>query len=292
MRQGTLVRPTTAGTVALLVTLVAGAGPALADPPHTPVRVAATSAHDGSAEKAVTVQCPGSTFVFAAGGGVGGEAAGTGHVALTAVIPAGDLRSATVRAVARGGHTGSWSLLAQVICEASGSPLHRVAASAAGPSHATATCGDGTKAFGAGFRITGDPDHVFVTELAPDEDLTRVRVRAGGDQPPAEVTAYAICRSQAGAMRRVAATAAGGERWPSTATVADTADAHVYGVGGRAGGNSRAFLDAVALRPGAAGGAVRAVLAGAPQQPATAHVAKGDGDEETVVYGILIGSFH
>ncbi|MEV4630327.1 hypothetical protein AB0J90_29105 [Micromonospora sp. NPDC049523] len=290
-----------AAVALVAASLVAGAGPARADAPHSPVLVAAASLHDESPEKEVTVRCPGATSVFSAGGGVGGSAADTGQVVVTAVVPDAGLTTVTVRAVARTGHRGPWSVVGQAICEASGSPLRRAVGSAVGESTATATCGVGTKVWGTGFRVTGNPDHVAVAEVVPDPGLTKVRVGVTGDQPPTEVTAYAICRAQTGTMRRVAAVSPDGAGWPRSVTVADTADARVYGVGGRTGGGPRAYLDALVLRPAGAGAGVRAALAAPIQaastgvrpgpRPADGTATAGTGDE-TVVYGVLAGSFH
>ncbi|WP_326557614.1 hypothetical protein [Micromonospora sp. NBC_01796] len=307
MRAGT-GRTVGHGSVAVALvaaSLVAGTGPARADGPHAPVLVAAASLHDESPEKEVTVRCPGATLVFSAGGGVGGSAGGTGQVVVTAVVPDVGLTTVTVRAVARTGQRGPWSVVGQAICEASGSALRRAVGTAVGEYTATATCGPGTKVWGTGFRVTGDPDHVAVAEVVPDPGLTKVAVGVTSDGPPTEVTAYAICRAQTGTMRRVAAVSPDGAGWPRSVTVADTADARIYGVGGRAGGGPHAYLDALVLRPSGAGGGVRAALA-APIRAAAATgvrpgprpadgtgVATTDGtDDETVVYGILAGSFH
>jgi hypothetical protein len=194
-----------------------------------------------------------------------------------------------VRAVARAGQTGPWSLTAQIICEDSANPLYRVASTTTGQSEATATCEDGTKVFGTGFRVVGNPDQVAVTTVAPDADLGGVRVAVGGDAPPAEVTAYAVCREQTGRMRRVAAVSPAGNEWPRVLTVEDTADGRIYSVGGDAGDQPGAFLDALALRPGIAGGGIRAVLAEPFAQ--TAARADDEGGQSTA-YGILLGSFH
>lgn len=288
------------GSAAALVAaaLVAGSSEAYADEPHAPVLIHATSAHSPAAEKEVTVRCPGATLVYAAGGGVGGAAGGTGRVAVTGVVPNAELTAVTVRAAARAGHAGAWSVVGQAICEASGARMYRAADSTTAPAGAVATCDDGTKVFGTGFSVAGDPDHGYVTDVVPDEGLTQVRVRAAGGAPGA-VTAYAVCREQTGAMRRVAAVGPAGAGWPRDLTVADTAEAHIYGVGGRAGGHPQAFLDAMVLRAGGAGGGVRAVLAGPDQAPQSSSgvarsggAGRADDGEESTAYGVLLGSFH
>jgi hypothetical protein len=287
MHRGSL-RSLAAGATAALIaaTFVAGAAPARADVTHhTPFLLDAVSLVDGSPAKEVVVHCPDRTSLFSAGGRVTGPAAGTGQVVIVQVVPDAQLTQVTVRAVARNGYTGAWSLTGQAICEASSQPMRRVASTTVGQRDATATCGNGTKVFGTGFRIVGDPSLVFVNAIVPDADLTRVRVRAAGSMP-AEVTAYAVCRAPSDRMQRITTVSPAQSEWPRALLVPDSEQEHVYGVGGSAGPG--AFLDGLVLRPDNAGGGIRAVLAG----PVNGRVDGDDSTEDSEAYGVLLGSFH
>ncbi|ROO52480.1 hypothetical protein EDC02_7407 [Micromonospora sp. Llam0] len=244
---------TLTGTTLTGGTLTGGTGSpaAAARPGELPVLAVLTSDHDRSRVKTVTAHCPDpGQSVYGAGARIIG---GAGGVVLTAMAPDQTLSSVTVAAAARTGHDSAWSVSAYAVCDVSSEPPERTAATAVDSATATATCPDRTQVTGTGFRVDADVDLSYVDEVAPDRDLRRVRVHAGGSTPT-RVVAYAICKRPTavdGSLgTRLTATTATDGAWPKTAIVdASGTDQRVYGVGASVRGQGVLFLTALVPDP-------------------------------------------
>ncbi|GIJ77060.1 hypothetical protein [Micromonospora phaseoli] len=261
----------------------------------SPDRVSHTSPFDAQPIKTATATCPIDTVRYAGGAAVNHGRADGGGVALTGIVPDVAGRSVTVTAAARPGYTGQWSLTAYAICESSLEPWR---ITAVGTGTTTASCPEPTRLFGLGFQVTGVPSESHVTEIAMDQNLTQVRVSAGGPgAETAEVTAIALCRPSAGQMRRVQAFN-DEPGWPRTAEGQDTeADLAVYATGATVTGPEDATLDAVVPGPDDGVTWVRGTLleSGKPLVGAagrTTVTADDDQDEAVVARAALIGTFH
>jgi hypothetical protein len=269
--------------------LVGPLGPAFAA--GTPTRFEATSPLNTDATKSVTVACPGTSRVFAAGGKVIG---GGGRVVLRGVVPDGSLTSVTVLAQARVGHTGTWALTAYAVCDTSPvPPVLAPPSTPAGPDM-IASCPVGRRVYGTGFLLQAATDKAFVNGVVPNAALTQVRVsgvRAG--DPSAVLTAYAICHLPVPGLRRVTGPPTSFDgTWPKTATAGDpTSDAAVYGVGGRVQGTDEVLLDALVPDPVDHTTRVQAALAIGPGVgDAARRDAEGDDEGSVTAYTVEIGT--
>lgn len=255
-----------------------------------PVRVTGASAFNTQPVKTAVATCPEDSVRYAGGGMVNYGPGGGGGVALTAVLPDLQGHAIAVTAAAPAGHAGPWSVTAVAICNSSVEPW-RITVQGAGT--ATATCPEQTRVFGLGFRIEGDPAAAHVRELSLDQDLSRVRVRAGGPAGDStEVTAIALCRPPA-QMERGRTTAVGAG-WPVSAIRPDTdPERSAYATGATVTGSAAATLDAV--MPGADGQPTmaRGTLVGGPAGSGARLTADGDDEGGSVTMDVTFsGTFH
>jgi len=272
---------------------------AAARPGGLPDLAVLASSHDHSGVKTVTVHCPDpGQSVYGAGARIIG---GAGGVVLTAMAPDQTLSSVTASAAARTGHDSAWSVSAYAVCDVSSDPPQRTVATAVDGTTATATCPDRTQVTGTGFRVDADVDLSYVDEVAPDRDLRRVRVHAGGSTPT-RVVAYAICKRPTavdGSLgARLTATTATDDAWPKTAIVDGSGtDQRVYGVGASVRGQGVLFLTALVPDPllNLAGGRADRGVGTDPLRH-DGHEDDGhedDGKGELTSYGILLHpTFH
>ncbi|MBF9127904.1 hypothetical protein I0C86_02655 [Plantactinospora sp. S1510] len=317
MRTANIGRRTAAGVVAValgtagLVVVPDGAAQAGG---VAPVRVEEVDDSD-STTKIVVAECTETMgSVFAAGARV---VNGNGGVVLTAMVPNPELTSVTVTATARTGYEGDWSLMAFAICDRSGTPPVRRAATVESASTAEVDCPDDTRLVGTGFRFEGSVDQTYVDEVAFGSGLGGVRVHTGGVAPES-LTAFGVCKEptqmtgQPGA--RVEASSAHDGTWPKTAATDDpNPDQHVYGIGASVVGSGGFFLSALVpslnLRlagaeaveasqlPGAAVATTGAGRAGVADADADGDADAdadddADGDGSVTVSGLLMAAFH
>lgn len=284
-------------TVAVAVVVAAGAlvGPSVpAYGQQELLRREATSAYNTISPKSVTVDCPGEQRVF----GLGAEITdGHGDVILTRMEPIAGLGSVTVAARARTGHQWPWSITAYALCDSSLVAPVRESDTAQNASSAVASCGE-RDVLSAGFRYDGEVDTGFVNGLVPDTDQSEVRVYAGGDGPPAALTAYAICRHRTGSESgRLAATSALDGR-SSIRVMVGTPERWVYGAGARTTAPGVHF-DALMPSQDARMAGVQAVRVsattapgGAPLAPVAPGLATDDGDDSLTLFGVENYVFH
>ncbi|MFY1697036.1 MULTISPECIES: hypothetical protein [unclassified Solwaraspora] len=289
-----------AAAVALVIAPVATVATPVtaARPGELPDLAVLVSGHDPVPVKSVTVHCPQpGQSVFGAGGRI---IDGAGAVALTAITPDQTLSSVTVEATARGGHAADWSVEAIAVCDISSDPPHRQVSTTLDGATAIVSCPDSTRVTGTGFRVDGAVAAAHLDEVAPDQDLRRVRVHVGGTTP-ARVTAYAICKRPTSVdgtpgIRRSATTGTDAT-WPKTVTVgAAGSGERVYGVGASVRGRG-AMLTALVPHPVLNLAGARADQVPRPDQPtwdgtgARRYDASDDG--ELTGYAILLSpTFH
>ena len=219
------VRGRAAATAVLITAMVALSalatpGAAQATDPEkggVPERVAVPSASDLEPEKSARAECPGGTLAYAAGGEIVG---GGGAVIMTGVVPSADLLSVTVTAVRVGATPWPWSVVAHAVCDKSLATPVRVTEQGEGA--AVATCRNGKRVFGTGYRIEpvsgASARSAYVTGVMPNQDYTAVGVRAGGALAgSARVAAIAICYPPTGGMVPTTAKSDLGPTWPKVA---------------------------------------------------------------------------
>jgi hypothetical protein len=280
--------------VAVFAALVAPAGPAYAS--FEPERFPATSGHNTHSPKTVPVSCPPDMRVYAGGAEVHAH---PGGVALTSVIPDPATDRVTVVATARPGYSGPWSVTAYAVCvDDFATAATAVTATTNADSSVTMTCPGDSRLFGFGFHLAGPAETAYVREVAPNADLTSLRVSAGGGVlGQNRLTAIGMCHRPAESHRRVSGAGEPGAAWPRTAVTRDDADDDVrlFGVGGTVRGPG-AFIDALVPDPDHDAGYVRGVLPGA-----TAALSARSGHDATSVMdddgGVSadaagLGSFH
>jgi hypothetical protein len=237
--------PTTRSAIAAAVLAAAVAAPtgaaaavpaAAAAPAAAPPAAAANSARQeahtplGPApNKAVTASCPDGTTVYGMGGQVVGAAAG---VVLTAIVPDSTLKTVLVTASARSGAAGDWGLAAYAVCGDSVAPAYLVQRAVSGSGEVEAGCRDHWELLGAGFRLAGDVDHAYVSQLSFEVEPATVLVRAGGSGTPQSLAAVAICKPLTGSVGQRLAVASVVHGWPKTVAVVDDQDRTIYAVGG------------------------------------------------------------
>ena len=323
MRTANIGRRTAAGAVA-----VALGTAGLVVVPHgvahagglAPVRVEEVDDSD-SETKIVVAECTETMgSVFAAGARV---VNGNGGVVLTAMVPNPELTSVTVTATARTGHQGNWSLMAFAICDRSGTPPVRRAATVESASTAEVSCPDDTRLVGTGFRFEGSVDQTYVDEVAFGAGLGGVRVHTGGAAPES-LTAFGVCKEPTQLTGlpgvRVEASSVHDGTWPKLAVTDDPDPTqHMYGIGASVVGSGGFFLSALVpslnLRlagaeaaqasplPGAAvaadAGRAGVAGAGADEESADEESADEDGADEdedgegsVTVSGLLMAAFH
>lgn len=299
MRQGSVGRRLSAA-VAVMVLGTAGVvvGPVgTARAGGSPVRVEESSGPGIATEKSATVSCPGEATVVAPGARVVG---GGGAVVLTSMAPDPELTSVTVTARARSGFQGSWSVLAMAVCDL-GVPAPVVAPQTVSfSSSVTATCPDGARLTGTGFRVHGDVDHVFVNGVAFGPQLRQLSVQTGGTGTPLSLTAVAICKGGMISWDRVEGVRAFDGTWPVTAVASDTSNDRMYGVGAVVQSEHPVFLSALVPDPDndrAIAEAVRAsTLPGQLQarvdRGGSGPVATENGDDGSLTVFGGIGTFH
>lgn len=182
-----------ARTAAVMVA-AAIAGAQLAAPPayavDAPQRHHQTSVDNTAPSKQATALCPSGQVAFGGGGQVN---YGGGNVILTAVLPEAGLIGVTAKALARPGHTGSWSVTAYAVCHSAGvkDPVRR--GSTGFLNSAGIDCIDGKLAYFSGFEILNATGDAFVDQVMPDLALSRVDVHVRGDAGYFNTRAWAIC---------------------------------------------------------------------------------------------------
>jgi hypothetical protein len=289
MQQSKVVRRIACGAVGAAVA-AGGAVAGLSTPAYAVVPPAShqrTGAYDASPAKRMIAECPAGQRVFGAGGRIND---GGGAVILTHVVPDPTLSFVSVAGTARAGHTGKWSITAVAVCAPSIGTLERTIATAEAPTATTAACAGQGQLSGAGFRIDDPADGAYLTELAPDANLRRVRVSAGGPfAAPATVTAIGICHSPTSPAGSSEESVTFDGTWPKTATAGkDPTKLYVYGVAGRVEGPADVFLDGLVPSPETDRAAVHAVRAGTTG--AAREMADGGGGSATST--ALCGTFY
>jgi hypothetical protein len=146
--------------------------------------------------RTATASCPAGKRLYGTGFELVG---GHGQVAPTVVRPDAALTKVTVRADARRGFTGQWSLVAYATCAKPATHMRLVTSRPAPDTATTEACPAGTHVHGVGAEISGGSGGVTLDAMAPASDAL-IAARAGASEnAPTDgkwtVTSYAICSS-------------------------------------------------------------------------------------------------
>jgi hypothetical protein len=183
-------------SAALLAGLALSAPPAHAAIPGLTV-VRATTPWT-SADKNITVNCPGNTVPLSAGFQVGGTL-DQGRINITGAYPTGP-RGISVRAEESvAGFSGNWDLQALAVCAVS-PPGYQIISRTANAGNAssmatTASCPSNKVLLGTGMKLDQSANQVLLTALEPTKNSVHVEAQEDvlGTTSPWSLTGYAFC---------------------------------------------------------------------------------------------------
>jgi len=195
-----------AAVTAIVVTGLAPAAPASADPPG--LEIVSTGSTSTSADKTITATCPTGKVVSGGGGFVtalGAEA----HVALDRLEPlaSGTGFVATMREAGPASYSDDWTASAVAACVTQPAGYQVVATTgAAETEYVTASCG--TKSvIGMGGRVNGGFGDVALDQVVPSADLKARAARGvpcqGSTRTGWSVAASAVCANTPAGLERI-----------------------------------------------------------------------------------------